>query len=170
MVVRLHHPVGVGDAGLGRRRIVVDHVAAEGGDLAAADVLGRRRPCLGELAGDPPDLHHRKRGSVGEHRGHLQQDLELLADVHRREVVEGLGALAGLKQEGASGGGLGKRSPKLAGLAREDERRHDREPRAGGLGALLARPVRLVERRLRAPGGGRPDGLRNRHGHQCSEG
>ena len=41
-VVALEHPVGVGDARLERRRVVVDHVAAEDRDLAVRASARRR--------------------------------------------------------------------------------------------------------------------------------
>jgi hypothetical protein len=75
----------------------------------------------------------------------------------RRDVVEGLGAVTRLEQERASGGYFGERSAKLTSLAGEDERRHRREFSARGLGPLLARPLGLMERGIRAPGGRRPD-------------
>ncbi len=96
--------------------------------------LGRRRPRLGELARDPPDLHDRQRGAVREHGRHLQEDLQLLADGDRREVIERLGAVARLEEEGPAVGHLGERRTKLARLAGEDERRHGREPSRDGLG------------------------------------
>ena len=39
LVVRLHHPLGVGHPRLGREPRVVDHMAPEGGDLTVADSL-----------------------------------------------------------------------------------------------------------------------------------
>ena len=163
VVVRLHHAIRVGDPRLGVRGVVVDHVAAEGRDLLAADLLRRRRPRLGELPGDAPDLHDRERGAVREHGRHLEHDLQLLADVDGREVVERLGAFARLEQERAALGGLGEHGAQLARLAGENERRHDRKPGPRGFGPLLARPLRLVERLMRPPRGGRPGSLGNCH-------
>ena len=54
---------------------------------------------LGELPGDAPDLHRGHAAAVGEHDGHLQDDLELVADGVGRERVERLGAVAGLQHE-----------------------------------------------------------------------
>ena len=127
LVVGGDQAVGVGPAGVGVERLVVDHVAAERVELDVADPLGRRRPGLGELPGDPADLDHRDAGGVGEGDGHLQDDLQLVADVVGREVGEGLGAVAGLEEEG-----LARRPPRpgrtvrLPGLAGEDQRRQGR--------------------------------------------
>ena len=119
-VVALDHPGRVGHPRLGGRRVVVDHVAAEDRDLAGRRRLVSRRARLHELAGDPPDLQHRQRRAVGEHGGHLEQDLQPLADRDGRvrgaglgepgEVVERLGAVARLEQERASGRDLGERA------------------------------------------------------------
>ena len=50
----------------------VDHVAAVGRQAHAVAGLGAGGAGLGVLPGDPPDLHHRHRGAVGQHDGHLQ--------------------------------------------------------------------------------------------------
>ena len=157
VVVGRDHALRIRGASLRRGSVVVDHVAPERWDLPVSAGLGRRRPRLGVLTCDPPDLHDRQGGAVGEHSRHLQEDLQLLADVDRRDVVERLGAVARLEEEGSAGGHLGERRTKLARLAGEDERRHGREFSAHGLGPLLARPLGLVERGIRAPGRRRPD-------------
>ena len=76
---------GSGRAGRGVEREVVDHVAAERRQLDAVARLGGRRARLGELAGDAADLHGRDAAAVREHDGHLQDDLELVADGVGRE-------------------------------------------------------------------------------------
>ena len=81
LVVGLHQPLGVGDAGGLGGRVAVDDVAAEAGQLEVADLLGVAGARLGELAGDAADLHHRHAERVGEHDRHLQDDAQLLADV-----------------------------------------------------------------------------------------
>jgi len=53
----------------------------------------------------------------------LQENLELVADERRRELVERLGAVPGLQDERASGGDLGEGVPQLPGLACEDQGR-----------------------------------------------
>ena len=80
-------------------REVVDHVAAEARELDVVARLRRGGAGLGELAGDPAELHRRDAGAVGEQHRHLQDDLELVADAVRRERAERLGAVAGLEQE-----------------------------------------------------------------------
>ena len=58
-----------------------------------------RRAGLGELAGDAADLHRGHARRVGEHDGHLEDDLQLVPDGVGAEGVERLGAVAGLEQE-----------------------------------------------------------------------
>ena len=65
---------------------------------------------------------------VGEHHRHLQDDLQLVPDGVGREGVEGLGAVAGLEQEGLAGGHLRQLAGERAGLAGEDQR--GRAPRS----------------------------------------
>jgi hypothetical protein len=57
----------------------------------------------------------------------LQQDLQLVADERRGKLVERLSAVAGLEDEGATGGNLSERIAQLSGLAGEDERRQTGE-------------------------------------------
>ena len=99
LVVRLEQPVRIGDPGRLGGRDVVDQVAAERRQGELADGLGGRRAGLGELAGDAADLHRGHARGVGEHHGHLEDDLELVSDGVGAEGVEGLGAVAGLEQE-----------------------------------------------------------------------
>ena len=106
---------------------VVDHVPAKRRELHSAGVLRRRGACLGELTGDAADLDDRKHPAVGQHCRHLQQDLQLVADKRRRELVERLGAVAGLEHERAPGGNLAERVAELPRLACEDERREPSE-------------------------------------------
>ena len=101
-------------------------MAAERRQLEVADGLGGRGAGLGELAGDAADLHDRHADGVGEHDGHLQDDAQLLSDVVGGELLEALGAVAGLEQEGVAGGDLGEFGLQGAGLAGEHERRHRR--------------------------------------------
>ena len=78
------------------------------GQVDVADALGRARAGLGELAGDAADLHDRHAHRVGQHDRHLQDDAQLLPDVVGGELLEALGAVAGLEQEGVAGGDLGR--------------------------------------------------------------
>ena len=99
-----------------------------------------------------PDLHHRHPGAVGEHDRHLQDDAELVADVVGAEVVEALGAIAGLEQKRPPGRDLGQGGGEVAGLPGEHQRR-----KAGQLferlveGGLIG-PGRLLIGRMVAPG------------------
>ena len=151
LVVGAHHALGVGDPRLGRRLVAVDHVAEEGRELDVADALGGSRARLCELAGDPPHLHEWQRRAVDQHDRHLEQDLQLLADRDRREVVEGLGAVARLEEEGAAGADLGERGLEITRLAGEDERRQRLQLRERGFGPRLVRPLGLVPRGAAAP-------------------
>ena len=156
LVVTLDHSLRVGDSRFGGTRVVVDHVAAETGNLLVTDALEGLRARFRELAGDPPQLHDRQRRAVGEHGGHLEHDLQLLPDPHRRELVERLDAVPRLEQERAALDHLREVVAQVARLAGEDERRAplqalERGGRGGGIG-----PLRLLERREVAPGGGRP--------------
>ena len=152
LVVRLQHPLGVGDPRFGRRLVGMDRMPAERRQLDAVDALGQRRPRLRELTRDPPDLDHRQRRAVRHHRGHLQQHLEPLADRDRRDVAERLGAVARLEEERPALGGLAERPQERARLAREDERRQLLEPLAHRLDGRRIGPVGLLQRGQRAPG------------------
>ena len=162
LVVRLDQPLRIRQAGgVGGRR-VVDDVPTEARQAQVADLLERRRPRLGELPGDPPDLHHRHAQRVGEHHRHLQDDLELLADVDRRELLEALGAVAGLDEERVAGGDVAERGLQGAGLAGEDEGRVrgdllQRSVERAGIG-----PLRLLVGRARLPRRRCPSGCHGR--------
>ena len=120
--VGVQHAGGVGDAGLGGELVAVDGVAAEGGqgDLSAG--LGVRAAGLGVLAGHAADLDHGRGGAVGEDRGHLEDGLDLEADVVGRVVGEGLGAVPAHEDEGLPGAGLGDELTQGVDLSGEDER------------------------------------------------
>ena len=107
------------------------------GSSTSPTVSMRRRARLGELAGDATDLHDRHAERVGQHDRHLQDDAQLLTDVDRRELLEALGAVAGLQQERVAGGDLGQRRLQRAGLAGEHQR--------GIAGDLLQRPIELAQ-------------------------
>jgi len=80
LVVRGDEPLGIGAARLGIEGLVVDHVAPERVESYATDLLGVRGPRLRELSGDAADLDHGHAGRVRESDGHLQDDLQLVAD------------------------------------------------------------------------------------------
>ena len=164
LVVALQHAGRVEGTRGGVRLVAVHHVTAEAGQLDSVHQLGRRRPRLHELAGDPAQLDHRQHRAVREHGRHLQDHLQLLADADGREVVERLGAVARLQQEGAPGRHLRQRLLQPPGLAGEHQRRHRGEPLARRLDGGRVGPVRLMERRTLAPGGRRPGWLGGCHG------
>ena len=126
-------------------------MAAEARQLDAADVLERRRARLRELAGDATDLHDRHAERVGQHDGHLQDDAQLLADVDGRELLEALGAVAGLEQERIAGGDLGERRLERAGLAGEHQRRIAGDLLQRTIELTLIRPVGLLVGGVRLP-------------------
>ena len=96
------------------------------------------------MAGDAPDLHHRRGGGIGQHDGHLQEDAEEVADIVRRMFGEALGAVPALQQERLAGGDFGQVALQIARFTGENERR-----KAGEL-ALDVGERRLVpiDRRL----------------------
>ncbi len=129
----------------------VDDVAAIGRQLDPAHRLGRRRAGLGELAGDPADLHHRQAGAEGEHDRHLQEHPQRVPYLVGVEIGEGLGAVAALQQKGLAGGDVGElvlEGPRLAG---EDERRKGGEPGLDLGQRLLVLVVRHLTTRRGAP-------------------
>ena len=99
LVVAAHHALRIGTAGDGVEREVVDDVAEVRRQLDAVALLDRRRARLGELARDAADLQRRDAGAVRQHHRHLQDDLELVADVVGRELGERLRAVARVQQE-----------------------------------------------------------------------
>ena len=163
LVVRLHHPLRVGHAGLGQRLVGVDGMAAERRQLDPVDDLGLRAARLRELTGDAADLYDRQGGAVGEHGGHLQEHLQPLADAGGGVVPEGLRAVAGLEQERAALRRLAERRAQGAGLAGEDEGWKRPQQLADGGDRSRVGPGRLLHCGPVAPGGRRPRGLRRCH-------
>jgi hypothetical protein len=145
----------------------VDRVTAERGQLDAVHDLRRGRARLRELARDPPDLHHRERRAVGEHRGHLEQHLQALADRDRGDLPERLGAVPGLEEECPTLDGLAERALQRPRLAGEDERRKLPQAIAHLVDHGGVRPARELQRGERPPGGRRP-GLGQGHAASVS--
>ena len=156
LVVRLDEAVRVGHPHVGERARVVDDVAAEHRQLDVADALGGTRARLGELTGDATDLDDRDTHRVRHHDGHLQDDPELLADVVGGELLEALGAVTGLQQEGVAGGDLGERRLQRPRLAGEHERREAGDRLEGAVQLIAVGPVRLLLRRAVLPRRRRP--------------
>ena len=130
------------------------------GSSSVVDHLGARRAGLGELAGDAAHLHDGHARGVGQHHGHLQDQLELVADGVGREGVERLGAVSRLEQERPALGDRREVVGQRPGLAREHQRR-------------ASSPAASVQR-LSAPGSGHSGccaARRSRHesgDHECS--
>ena len=121
--------LGVGDARFPGEGDVVDDVAAIARQLDAVHLLRRRGARLGELTGDPADLHHRHRAGIGQDHRHLQQHAEEVADVVGAVLGKALGTVAALKQEGLAGRNAAQRLLQVARLAREHQRRKGRKLR-----------------------------------------
>ena len=169
LVVRLHHPLGVGNPRLGSRLVGVDRVAAERRQLDTVDELGKRRARLRELSRDPADLDDGERRPVRQHRGHLEDHLEPLPNRDRGDVSEGLGTVPRLEEERATLDRLCQRALERPRLAGEDERRQLPQALAHGVDGARVRPVGLLQGRQRAPRGRRP-GLRHCHAASVSSG
>ncbi|MCO5546650.1 hypothetical protein L7F22_000084 [Adiantum nelumboides] len=142
--VGAHHPRRVRDPAGRVGRQAVDDVAAVGRQAHRVDVGAAR---LGVLPGDPPDLHHRHRGAVGQHDGHLQQRADGGADVRLGVVDERLGAVAALQQERLPVRDVGEPRLQPVDLRRQHHRRDGLEDlphvahlrRVGPLGLLGGR-------------------------------
>ena len=130
-------------------------MAAERVDHLVADLLGGGAAGLGELSGDAAQLDHRHPGAVGEDHGHLQDDLELVADGVGAELGERLGAVAGLQDEGPTLGRLAEGPGQVPGLAGEDQGREAAE--------LGVDPLQLAPRRA-TPAAARPAAIRHESG------
>ncbi|MDF9865771.1 hypothetical protein M2437_004753 [Methylorubrum pseudosasae] len=146
----------IGDPGLLVEGQAVDDVAAVARQRHAVERLGRRRARLGELAGDAADLHHGRAAREGEHHRHLQEDAEEVADVVGRVLVEALGAVAALQEEGLARPDARQGRLQLARLTGKNERRKARELRLDGLESARVRIGRDLLDRQVAPGFGGP--------------
>ena len=81
--------------------------------------LGGSRLC--ELACNTPDLHYRACRGIGEHHSHLENHPERGFDRLLAELIEALGAIPALQQEGLPAGDGGKPCAQLRDLAGEDQ-------------------------------------------------
>ena len=167
LVVAAHHALRIGPAGRGLELEVVDDVAEVRRQLDAVALLGGCRARLGELARDAADLQRRHARAVGEHERHLQDHLELVADVVGRELGERLRAVARVEQEAVALGDARERCAQRARLAREHERRHAAQLRQRGLERRRVGPRRLLRGGVALPARGLPleVGERLRCGH-----
>ena len=131
-------------------------MSAERRQFEVADDLGGGGAGLRELPGHAADLHDGNADGVGEHDGHLQDDAQLLSNVVGGELIEALGAIAGLEQEGPPGGHTGEFGLQRPGLAGEHQRRKGRELRLD-IGQCLGIGIGgHLQHRLAAPAIGRP--------------
>ena len=144
------------DARFRREVVAVDDVAAIARQFDIAPLLGRRRARLGELAGDAPDLHHRRAAGEGQHHRHLQKDAEEVADVVRPMLGEAFGAVAALQQESLAGANARQLLFQVAGLACKNQRRKARQLLLHGRKGRLVRVIRHLHDGLFAPAIGRP--------------
>ena len=151
LVVRLDEAVGVGHAGGHVEPGTVDDVPAERREVDVADALRRAGPRLGELPGDAADLDDRHAERVRQHDGHLEDDAQLLPDVVGGELLERLGAVAGLQEEGPPRGDLGQRGLERTRLAGEHQRGIAGDRLQGAMEAVSVGPVGLLEGRQVLP-------------------
>ncbi len=156
LAVGLQLPLRIGNARGLAELDVVDDVAAIARQLMVALFLGRRGARLGELAGDAPDLDHRRGGGEAQNDRHLQEDAEEIADVIGAVLLEGLGAIAALKQKSLASRDIGEGAGQIARLSGENERRKSGELAFDRRqGALVAIDRRLLDR-LMSPAARRP--------------
>ncbi|CAM5230109.1 hypothetical protein SALBM135S_08298 [Streptomyces alboniger] len=120
---------------------------------------------LGVLPRDAADLHDGHGRRVREDGAHLEQGLQLVADVVGRHGVEGLGAVAALEQERLSLGDGGQSGAQLVALAREDERRIRLEVRDHIAQSLGIGVLGLLRRGQVSPGVATGCGGLSRYGH-----
>ena len=125
--VGLQHAGRVGCAALFRERDVVDDVAPV--DRESHSVLRLRglRARLGELPGDPAELHHGHTRAVREHDGHLEEDPKRVPQVVGAELRKTFRAVAALEHERAAFRRVRQLRFQTADLAAEHERGMRRE-------------------------------------------
>jgi hypothetical protein len=165
------HPLqalGVRDAGLLVEGEAVDRVAAVGRQGHAVTGLGALGAGLGVLAGDAADLHDRHGRRVREDGAHLEQGLELVADVVGGHRVEGLGAVAALEQERLALGDGSQPGAQLVALAGEDERRIRLEVRDHIAQSLGIGVLGLLRRGQVSPGVASAGAGLSVHGHDLN--
>lgn len=93
----------------------IQDIPPEARNLLAIHNLRRATPRLGVLPGHPADSDHGLVGAPDEDDAHLQQELDLGLDGALLAVVEELGAVAALEQEGVALGDIAQ-----VGLERVD--------------------------------------------------
>ena len=156
LVVGLVHAVWIGFA----RALVefdpIDDIAPVARQFDTIQRFRRRRARLRELARHAADLDHRAGSREGQHDGHLQQNLEGVADIVGIEFGEALGAIAALQQEGVPLGHTGQLVFQFARLAGEYQRRLRPEDVLRGGQFRGVGKFRHLQNRHAAPGFRRP--------------
>jgi hypothetical protein len=102
------------------------------------------------------DLDDGRLGAKHEDGGHLEEDAEGVADVDAVELLEALGAVAALEEEGAAHGGLGEALLEAPRLPREHDRRERLDRVEHALQLRRVRVLGLLQRLLRPPALHRP--------------
>ena len=151
--VGLEHLLGVRHPGFFGERKLVDDVSPVGRKFHPILHLGRSRARLGELASHPAHLHHGHLGPIGENHGHLQHDLERVADRVAVERGEALGTVAPLKEERFAPRSLPECVPQPPRLACEDKGRVTGELSFDGLKPCFIGVFGHLHAGLRAPPG-----------------
>lgn len=136
--------------------VSVEDITTEAGHLLAIDNLSRAGARLGILAGHAADAHHALVGAPDEDDAHLEEQLDLGLDGVLLAVVEQLGAVAALQEEGVALGDVAEVRLEREDLGRVHQRRHAAEfgDRLFQLG--LVRVGGGLLDGLGAPGAGRP--------------
>lgn len=136
--------------------VAVDNIALEAGNLLAVDNLSWAAPRLGVLSGHAADSHDSLPRAPDEDQTHLQEQLDLGLNGILLAVVEELGTVSALQEEGVSSSDIGQVRLETLDLVRVDDGRHAAELVEGGgdLGRVWI--VWGLLNGLCAPGGGLP--------------
>ena len=138
--VGAHHAGRVVGAGFLGGLVAVDEVAAVV-QQAVGVAVGGARLCV--LTSDAGHLHHGGRRPVGQDDRHLQEGLDVAADVRFGVGLEGLGAVTALQQEGLAQGDVGELLAQAADLRGDDDRRDGLENPPDTISMILV-PARLL--------------------------
>lgn len=107
--------------------VAVQNVAPEAGQLSAVDHFSRARSRLGILTSHAANANHTLVCAPNQNKAHLKQQLDLGLDGALLAVVEQLGAVASLEQEGVSLGDVAQMSFQGIDLIGVNQRRHPRK-------------------------------------------
>jgi len=140
------------------RRETVQDIAPEAGNLLAIDSLHGRASGLCILARHPRNAHDRLVPAPNKDERHLKQQLDLGVDGILVAVIEQLGAVAALEEEGFALCYVGERAAKAPDLSRSDYGRQAVELCACFLDGLLVFVFDGLLDGAVPPGRGRPFG------------